>query len=69
VASVPRTDAAKARRNAARASEQAAHGIRCLREFALLTPRGMRLVDDLADEMGVPDERMQAPGLLVMVMA
>jgi uncharacterized protein len=69
VTSVPRTDAAKARRNAARASEQAAHGIRCLREFALLTPRGMRLVDDLADEMGVPDERMQAPGLLAMAMA
>lgn len=69
VASVPRTDAAKARRNAARASKQAAHGIRCLREFALLTPRGMRLVDDLADEMGVPDERMQAPGLLAMAMA
>jgi uncharacterized protein len=69
VASVPRTDAAKARRNAARASEQAAHGIRCLREFALLTPRGMRLVDDLADGMGVSDERMQAPGLLAMAMA
>ncbi|HYR10224.1 MAG TPA: FxsB family cyclophane-forming radical SAM/SPASM peptide maturase [Longimicrobium sp.] len=62
------TDVSKAGRNAARATEQAAYGIRCLREFALLTPRGMRLIDDLADEMGVPDERMQAPGLLAMAM-
>lgn len=68
-AGVPGTDPAKARRNAARATAQAAHGIRCLREFALLTPRGMRLVDDLAEQMGVTDERMRAPGTLTMVAA
>ena len=68
-AGVPGTDVPKARRNAERAAGQAAHGIRCLREFALLTPRGMRLVDDLADQIGVTEERMQAPGTLAMVAA
>jgi uncharacterized protein len=63
------TDVAKAGRNAARATEQAAYGIRCLREFALLTPRGMRLVDDLAEQVGVPAESMQPPGVQAMAMA
>lgn len=66
-ASVPGTDPEKAHRNAVRAAGQAAHGIRCLREFALLTPRGMRLVDELANQMGVTDERMQAPGARALV--
>jgi uncharacterized protein len=65
-ADLPTLDHVKARRNAGRAAEQAAHGIRCLREFALLTPRGMRLVDDLAAEIGISGEPMQAPGVLAV---
>jgi uncharacterized protein len=62
-ADLPFIDGAKARRNAQRAAEQAAYGIRCLREFALLTPRGAALLDVLAAELGVSDEPLQAPGL------
>lgn len=61
-AGVPGVDRAKAQRNAHRDAEHAAHGIRCLREFALLTRRGMSLVDALASEVGVSDERMLPPG-------
>lgn len=66
---LPGLDRTKARRNAERASKQAAHGIGALREFALLTPRGMRLVRDLAREIGVSDEPLQAPGVLAIVPA
>ena len=68
-AEVPGVDPGKAGRNADRAARQAAYGISCLREFALLTPRGMRLVNELAAQMGVTNERMQAPGTLAMVAA
>ncbi len=68
-ADLPGVDRAKARRNAGRAAEQAAHGIRCLREFALLTERGMSLVDALAAEAGVTDERMRAPGTHLLATA
>lgn len=64
---VPGVDRAKARRNAARAAEQAAHGIRCLRQFALLTERGQSLVDTLATEIGMTDGRLEAPGVLPLV--
>lgn len=57
---------AKARQNAVRMADQASYGIRALREFALLTPRGMRLVDELAREMAVATEPIQAPGVLVI---
>ena len=63
-ASVPGTDSTKARRNAIRAAEQAKYGIRCLRDFALLTPRGLRLVEELAAQMRVIPGRMSAPGIL-----
>jgi HEXXH motif-containing protein len=67
---VPGVDPMKARCNADRAAQQAAHGIQCLRQFALLTGRGRSLVDALAAEVRVPDTRLQAPGrqsLLVSV--
>jgi len=60
---LPGVDHSKAKRNADRAAEQAAHGIRCLREFALLTPTGLALVDDLAVEMSVTKEPLQARGV------
>lgn len=66
---LPGVDRAKARRNADRAAEQAAHGIRCLREFALLTERGMSLVAALAADVGVSDERMRAPGTRLLATA
>jgi hypothetical protein len=63
---LPGLDHMKAIRNADRAARQAAHGIRCLREFSLLTPRGMKVVDSLAAELRVPAGPMQAPGILTM---
>jgi uncharacterized protein len=59
---LPGVDPIKARRNADRAAAQAAHGIRCLWQFALLTERGQSLVDVLAAEVGVPNTRLRAPG-------
>jgi uncharacterized protein len=64
---LPGIDCVKARRNAERASRQAAHGLSALRDFALLTPRGLRLVQCLAAEFGVQGEPMRAPGVLTMV--
>jgi uncharacterized protein len=63
---LPSLDPVKARKNADRAARQAAHGIRCLREFSLLTPRGMMVVDSLAAELGVSNERMRAPGAIAV---
>jgi uncharacterized protein len=63
---LPGLDRAKARRNAERAFKQAAYGIGSLREFALLTPRGLMLISDLASEIGVSEEPLPAPGLLAI---
>jgi uncharacterized protein len=53
----------KASRNAAKTKEQAIYGMSTLREFALLTPRGDQLVDDLAASLNVVLNSLEAPGI------
>jgi uncharacterized protein len=57
-------DVAKAGRNAAAFRRQAVYGIQSLRQFALLTPRGVELLAGLEDRLGAPIEPMPAPGVL-----
>jgi HEXXH motif-containing protein len=56
-------DCDKAAENAQRFAKQALYGISSLRQFALLTPRGSLLLDQLALNLGVTETRMKAPGL------
>jgi HEXXH motif-containing protein len=53
----------KATDNAKRFAEQAAYGINSLRQFALLTPRGNALLNQLAAILDLKELRSPAPGL------
>lgn len=57
-------DRVKAHENSTRSFGQAVYGILSLREFALLTRRGMQLVETLTSLLGGPFESMGPPGAL-----
>ncbi|MEY2484239.1 MAG: uncharacterized protein QOK24_2767 [Verrucomicrobiota bacterium] len=56
------TDLAKASENAAKFQAQAVYGINSLRQFALLSENGEALLDHLARDLGVENDRLIAPG-------
>lgn len=57
-------DLAKAQQNAARCRTQASYGIASLRDFALLTERGERLLNELAHQLGEDIPPSRPPGIL-----
>lgn len=57
-------DLAKAQQNAARCRAQASYGIASLRDFALLTERGERLLNELARQLKEDIPPSRPPGIL-----
>jgi uncharacterized protein len=57
--------AAKALANRIKFREQATYGIRSLRQFAMITPRGISMLDELSRLLEAPDEKLTAPGARV----
>lgn len=62
---LPGLNVAKAIENCTRFARQAEYGIKALRQFALLTPRGQALLDQLATSLCLGNEPLAAPSLQV----
>ena len=54
----------KATANAAAFKEQATYGLRSAFQFSLLTPSGIKLVENIAQLLGIDSLEMKAPGIL-----
>ncbi|GIK65851.1 MAG: radical SAM protein [Chloroflexota bacterium] len=66
-ANLPMLNQEKANQNAQVFQRQASYGIASLREFALLTPRGLALLEDLEVLLGMKIPKMKAPGILTEI--
>lgn len=61
---LPMYNKEKAAANAAAFKEQATYGLRSAFQFSLLTPSGIKLVENIAQLLGIDSLEMRAPGIL-----
>ena len=61
---LPMYNKEKAFANSKKFREQAIYGLRSTYQFSLLTPTGQRLVEQIANQLGIRSLEMDAPGIL-----